>query len=975
MANIVHKTRTVGSVPTPPSGYIVLFTDSADNQPKYKDSTGSVSNYIGAAGPTGSQGPIGISFVTMSINDASSRIVATNIADNLTFTASLGVAVSGSVTAKTIYLTNIDRGTTAVAAHTGLSGSAHQLATNSVNGFMSSTDKGRFDTVTAGGMPQILTLGDAGSTGTSSSYARADHAHPATALSDATHGTRAGGTLHAQATSGTDGFMSSTDKSRFDLVVAGTAPQTLTLGGSTVTGASSSYARADHAHAVTALDDTTHGSRGGAALHSLAVASGSNGFFSGLDKFKLDATIPAVSVTTQTLGDTAIIGSSVAFARQDHRHALTALDDTTHGTRSGGTTHAVVVSSGSAGFMAGLDKAKLDSIVAATSVTTQTLGDVGAVGSSVLYARQDHQHVMTALSDATHGTRGGGTLHSVATTSTAGFLPAADKATINNFRLGFLNILDFGADPTNATSSRTALDNAIAALPSGGIVFFPAGTYNFGNTAYNITTAHITLLGASRYNTKITTTSGTEDIIQLGQYYITIENMSFVGPGTGENPTKTAGAAINGAGTGFPAYGYVRRCSFFYQFNCILMNNILMAVEDIECRFFKNSGIVVNHNSDHTIMNVVMDNNTGFLPVGSGIDVILTASLLLYGCNVIHANFALNVSPPSGTVPSIKAVNCFFDTSAVGLRMVGAGFVYRSEFTNCWFSSMSTAGVQLLPASAGGVDGIVFVNCDFYNNVGGTTNGIITNANVGKWKLVGSTIAGWTTGINLVAGSAHYVSIIGNTIGAVAAFLANTTGIAIAAGTYKGLLVVDNDVNDNTTPISIAAGVTSTTPDGMEVANNLGHLLKGGLAAITAPVNVAIATETIAVSVRIPANAVTVGQTFRLKAIGVTSGANVCTWRVRAGAANDATQTTFFTSKTVTGAANDRTGCEAYFTIRSATTATAEGTVFAVASHNTAVAAAATAPTVTTTSPWFLILTLSATVGTTAIQVATIEAI
>ncbi len=123
---------------------------------------------------------------------------------------------------------------------------------------------------------------------------------------------------------------------------------------------------------------------------------------------------------------------------------------------------------------------------------------------------------------------------------------------------------------------------------------------------------------------------------------------------------------------------------------------------------------------------------------------------------------------------------------------------------------MSSAGVRLGPTTASGVDGITFVNCDIYNNVGGTTVGFhVSTANVGKWKMMGCSIAGWTSGITLTAGTAHFPTILGNTIGAVSAFAANTTGITVGAGTYKGLVITANDVVDNGAAISL--GVVTPT--------------------------------------------------------------------------------------------------------------------------------------------------------------------
>lgn len=377
---------------------------------------------------------------------------------------------------------------------------------------------------------------------------------------------------------------------------------------------------------------------------------------------------------------------------------------------------------------------------------------------------------------------------------------------------GQVNILDFGADRTGVNSSATALTNAIAYCQSawgGGVVYFPAGTYHLGNTTYTTTNASgITLRGASRTGTTISSTSTTGDIINIpaGQGYISIEDMTFAGPATSgdvQNTSATAGYAINALGH----YVIVRRCQIRTVYNGIHLGGILDSIFDVEIRYWKGVGVHVDHNSDHQISWLIMDNNTSFLPTGgAGVRVSQAASLLMTQCNIIHANFCLDVAPATGvTVPSIKALNCFFDTSVVGLNMTSAGFFYRSEFTNCWFSSMSEAGIKLAPTTADGVDGVTFNACDIYNNVAGTTTGINAGANVGRWKMIGSNIAGWTTGINLVAGTNHFPTISACSVGANAAFGVNGTGIAIGAGTYNGLIVAGNDFADNTVEYTLGA--------------------------------------------------------------------------------------------------------------------------------------------------------------------------
>lgn len=621
----------------------------------------------------------------------------------------------------------------------------------------------------------------------------------------------------------------------------------------------------------------------------------------------------ATAVVPQAVGNTSSAGSAgTEYANPDHVHA--------HGNQTSGTHHAAVTTSVN-GFMSASDKTKLDGVQSGAEVNQNAFSVVtGNSGTATADAKTDTiaitgtNGISTSVTDApdglvisptfagtilgiaansdagnsndfargnhvhAHGNLLGGGLHALATASLAGFQAAADKARQDNNAKFEVNVLDFGADPTGATSSRTAFTNAIAALPaSGGVIHIPSGTYDLGGTAFVLSKAHVTFRGASRYNTVLLTNSTTEDILQVAEFYCNVEDLTFRGPFTGtvEFPTKTAGVGVNAMPAG--AYTMVRRCSFQAMFTGIRLGNVLSCADDVEIRYFKNSGIIVDHNSDHQINLAIMDNNTGALPVGGGIQVFQAASLLLSNCNIIHANFCLDIAPAGGvTIPSVKGVNCFFDTSAVGLNMTSAGSFFRSEFTNCWFSSMSTAGIRLSPTGSNGVDGITFVNCDIYNNVGGTTNGVlIGTANVGKWKMVGCSVAGWTNGLNLQAGSAHFPTIIGNTIGAVSAFSANGTGVVLGAGAYKGIVLTNNDVVDNVAAANI--GAVTTTAGNFTIIENAGI----NPIPVASVADVAFTNTVLAESptLTIPANTMTAGRTLEFElfgsAINTTAGSNL----------------------------------------------------------------------------------------------------
>ena len=148
--------------------------------------------------------------------------------------------------------------------------------------------------------------------------------------------------------------------------------------------------------------DAQHGARGGGTQHALAVASGLAGFLSGADKQIINdlSTTYAPLTRNLTAGAGLTGGGTLAadrtfnvIANADGSIVVNADDvqvgvlatDAQHGTRGGGTQHALVVPAGAAGFMSGADKSKLDGV--ATNANNYShpnhSGDVTSVGDGV----------------------------------------------------------------------------------------------------------------------------------------------------------------------------------------------------------------------------------------------------------------------------------------------------------------------------------------------------------------------------------------------------------------------------------------------------------------------------------------------------------------------------------------------------------------------------------------------------------------
>ena len=274
---------------------------------------------------------------------------------------------------------------------------------------MSAADKSKLNGLPATAPPTTLTLtagtgmtggGDLSANRTFDVVANADGSIVANAddiqvgilATDAQHGTRGGGTQHAVATGGANGFMSSTDKSKLDGLPSSAPATTLTL----TAGA---------------------GLTGGGDLSA-----------------------------NRTFDVVANADGSITVNANDVQVGILATD-AQHGSRGGGTQHADATIA-VAGFMSATDKTKLDGLPSSAPPTTLTLtagagltggGDLSANRTFNVVANVDGSITVNAddiqvgilATDAQHGTRGSGTLHATATTGTQGFIALATQLEVN----------------------------------------------------------------------------------------------------------------------------------------------------------------------------------------------------------------------------------------------------------------------------------------------------------------------------------------------------------------------------------------------------------------------------------------------------------------------------------------------------------------------------------------------------------------
>ncbi len=332
-------------------------------------------------------------------------------------------------------------------------GTTHALATTSVPGFMSDVDKVKLNSVASGASAltsaaPVAVTKSAAVLGVGIEAARHDHKHDVSTAAPAAIG------VATAPSEGTATTLARSDHTH----QANTAPANVTKAAAAI-GSSGEPARADHKHDVSTAAPSAMGV-------ATASAEGSATTLARSDHTHQSNTAP-VAVTKAT----AAIGTSGQPARADHKHDVSTAAPGVNGlstasvegtattlarsdhTHQSNTAPANVTRAAAAIGTSG-EPARADhkhDIATASAVTLTDATD--AEGSATSLARSDHTH--------SHGARGGGTLHALATTSTAGFMAAADKALLG--RVGVISSYSPGAA---STSGPTPITKASIILPA-----------------------------------------------------------------------------------------------------------------------------------------------------------------------------------------------------------------------------------------------------------------------------------------------------------------------------------------------------------------------------------------------------------------------------------------------------------------------------------------------------------------------------
>lgn len=458
-----------------------------------------------------------------------------------------------------------------------------------------------------------------------------------------------------------------------------------------------------------------------------------------------------------------------------------------------------------------------------------------------------------------------------------------------------------GILPGNTAAQNVTAFNAwYAAASLFATLVVEPGFYDFNAELTMARDVRLRILGAGKGRSVWRSTSATANLLNqtVAGYYISIEEMGFGVNGV----TKTAGSAVRFAADN--AVTDVRRCEFQSQFQGIeLVASTALNVGVInECVFSNPSAtagtnttgfqIGINGSNINMMIQNCTINVTGVSSTGLMIN--QCGAVQVGNCDMIGGKNTLLVNA-TGVVSALYFTNVFFDQATLGstVKFMGTAAISRTKFVQCGITNGNGGTVACEIAGTGTGTGIPeaidFLLCDFYNNgFAGTITGILVTG-VRGFDVRFCRIAGFTFGIDVTPYNANGITnfnISGCTIGPTENFAANGTGIRINAGSfqYGQSLIVGNDLSGNTTAALVNNGTYAASAP-LQLAENLG-LAVAPVPVVTTPATVA-ATETVIHQIALPANALLVGTTFRVRAHGTISAAAAGTFaaRVRLGTA------------------------------------------------------------------------------------------
>lgn len=411
----------------------------------------------------------------------------------------------------------------------------------------------------------------------------------------------------------------------------------------------------------------------------------------------------------------------------------------------------------------------------------------------------------------------------VAPLDASSLVPNANIPDIMSIRNGYNNVKLFGAVGDNVADDTTAIRAAITASASGGTVFFPKGVYKVTSTI--VIPDGVTLVGVNTYSSTIMTNQPTGDVFTMASAS-TLERLSVR-----SSVLRTAGAFVLIIGSQC-RIDFVSMAEYFVGIKVGVSGGVKAALARItRCVFTGTStivdsgGIFACNFAEIKIAEITMTGPSGALEPTFGIRVWEGDTWFIDTVNIVSHGVALLVDTPAGkSAFAGYIVNGMFDSpwtspndaAPDACRISPLGFVYDTQFSNCWFGgSNSGSGLFVYDNTTGTVDGVSVSNSLAVKCNSGFR---FVGAKVKNWSIVGGLVSGnVTNGIWAQQGTSLF-SITGVRAGNSGVHGTNGIGISIEASAITDYVITGNNLKGNS-GAGIADGATGA-PNRI-VANNL----------------------------------------------------------------------------------------------------------------------------------------------------------
>lgn len=352
----------------------------------------------------------------------------------------------------------------------------------------------------------------------------------------------------------------------------------------------------------------------------------------------------------------------------------------------------------------------------------------------------------------------------------------------------YYDVRTYGAVGDGSADDTAAVVATLAAIPStGGIVWFPAGTYKL--TSGVTISKPVTLLGAGPQTSFLLTTSTTLDVLTISANNVSVFGLGFKATGI----TRTAGAYIKA-----PAGNNGLIVSNFSMIgHWIGIESGQDAATRIEMGSIRSgaqgtgsAGIHITAGNDTYIREITMDAGATHQQ-DAGIWVSQTGSLNITDVDIIHSTCDLKIDGGY----SIYVENSFFDTAVHGICLSPASDIQRSHFIGTWTCSHSGSGVYIT-SGAGNVGSIDFIGHTSCLNGG---DGVQVAGAVTGLNFIGGVFSGNTGNGFTLLGTLSNWGIENVRVGPSGTMGANANGIVMQSGAGTQYRVIGNDLTGNTT--------------------------------------------------------------------------------------------------------------------------------------------------------------------------------